>query len=139
MRSPRNRTANSANHAEMVNSSAKTVANGNSVIASAQQICEPKWMTPRVPCSAIRCHRSPASSSRLTAANARRISRLPVQRTDIISNTLRLRASARTEIAPAMNANTLPLIQSATEPTIQSEREGFAELPISAVVVMPLR
>jgi hypothetical protein len=43
---------------------------------------------------------------------------------------------ARTEIAPAMKARTLPLIQNATEASLESGREGLAELPVSTVVAM---
>jgi hypothetical protein len=47
----------------MVNSSAKTVANGSIVTASVQQICEPKCTTLRKPCRPIRFIRTLRRSS----------------------------------------------------------------------------
>jgi len=46
-RSDNSHTASNAVHAGDMNSSAKTVANGNSVNAIAQQYCAPKWITLR--------------------------------------------------------------------------------------------
>ena len=85
------------------------------------RICEPKFVILPRPAAPSPGSSQPGKQFAIELPRTQEGSAgLPAQRTDIISNTLRLRErDAQTEIAPSMNANTLPLIQSATEPTLE--------------------
>ena len=76
-------------------------------------------MTPRVPCSAMRRNFNPARNSGRASPSAARITTAPAVRTDIISNTLRSFASARTPSAAMMKENSVPLIQNRSRPIFE--------------------
>lgn len=142
MRSPRNSTANTATQTGAVNSRANTVANGKSVMASAHPIWDPKWMVLRRPCSLIRRKLSSCHSDRFTTASPVSIKTPARLRTDIISNTFRSRAKARTDTAAVRKESSVPVIQITTRArsacdrveTLGPDPAGSAALPTSCPI-----
>src|SRR5215475_8929009 len=98
----------------MVNSRAKTVASGSSVMAVAHRNCAPKWMVLRVTCSARRRAESARMCAGLNAASASRIASPPPLRIASISMMRSVPANARIDTAMAENDNSAPVIHRTT-------------------------
>ena len=113
-RSESSQTASKAVHAGVINSSAKTVANGNSVNAVAQQYCAPKWITLRSKFSGIRRGRTSGRRSARVPKSVSIINRPTPLRMLRISKMFSLPASMRIDTAIAENERSVPVIQKTT-------------------------
>jgi len=100
-----------------MNSSANTVANGNTAIPTVQQICEPKCATLRPNCSRMWRHRMLRSKAGEASPIANRMMSPPALRIVIVSNAFRLCESARADSAAMMKAVSVPLIQNSSQPS----------------------
>src|SRR5215475_124335 len=98
----------------MVNSRAKTVASGSSVMPMAHRNCEPKWMMLRVTCNARRRAESARMCAGLSAPSAKRIANPAPLRIASISMMRSVPASARIDTAMAENDNSAPVIHRTT-------------------------
>src|SRR5262249_36968526 len=98
----------------MVNSRAKTVASGSSVMPMAHRNCAPKWMGLRVTCSARRRAESARRCAGLNTPSASRIANPPPLRIASISMMRSVPANARIDTAMAENDNSAPVIHRTT-------------------------
>ncbi len=133
MRSPRKNGASRMVQAGMVNSSANTVASGNSSTLHAQRYCEPKWMLLRNRCRPKRLVLTACRSSGRTAMIASTIRIPTAARIVSISTTLNDPDSPRIAIAMTENDSSVPVIQATTT---RSWRGEVTSVPIPSFVCL---
>ena len=97
-----------------MNSSANTVAKGNSVNAVAQQYWAPKWIKLRSKFSGIRLGRTSGRRSARAVKSVSTINRPVPLRILRISKMFSLAASIRMDTAIAENESSVPVIQKTT-------------------------
>ena len=115
-RSPSRNAASSVVQTGLVVSSENTVANGKSVMASAQPYCAAKCRALRTKCSPSRRGRISLLRSGRASRNATRMTIPKALRIDNISNRLKSGDRLRIEIAVVENDSTAAVIHSTTRP-----------------------